>query len=213
MKLFTLLFLLLPSIGNAQSVSGTVSHSFKINGPKQADDGAKAYVFKYEGDAITQCEIINNFLTAKHHRILNNDVDRQITILKDSAGVIKGRRVYEKEYAGFQNKIADVKSAAAERNVKLQALNAETNAKFDALDQQSAKAIIHLKLKAGDMRYVADANGNFNIPASPGNYGVLLISNNRRGFSSSEVSGKIYIKQTELKEGENLNVSTLFIPD
>ena len=213
MRLFIILFLSLPFIGNAQSVRVTVTQSFKLNGLKQADAGAKVYLLKYEGDAIGQVEKINNFLSAKYYRLLNNDVGRLITILKDSASVIKGRRIYEKEYANFQNRIADIKSAAAERNQKLLVLNAETNAKFDALDQESAEAITQLKLKAGEMRSVADAAGYCNIPASAGNYGVLIISNNRAGFSTSEVSGKIFLKQTELKEGEKMNVSTHFIPD
>lgn len=212
MKILTLL-LFLPFAVKAQSVSGTVTHSFKSNATAQPDAGAKVYLFKYEGDAIGIYERINNFLNAKNYREGNGNAGRQITILKDSADVIKGRRKYEKEYAAFQKRIEEIKAASADRTAKLQVLNAETNVKFDAFDQQSARALSLAKLKAADMRTPADTTGNFNLKASPGNYAVMIVSNNRTGFSTTEAPGEIYLVQTEIKEGETVKVNAHFIKD
>lgn len=213
LSLFIPLFVSLPYAGKAQTVSGTATHAYNRNAPAQPDAGAKLYLFKYEGDAISIYESINNFLNAKNYRESNNDAGRMITVYKDSADVIKGRRKYEKEYAAFQQKIEEIRSASTDRTAKLQALNAETNVKFDAFDQQTARALSQSKLKAADMRAVADAAGKFTITASPGKYAVMVISNNRTGFTTTEAPGEIFLMQTEIKEGETVNVNAHFIKD
>lgn len=213
MKIFILLFLSFPFAVTAQSISGKVTHAYNGNAPAQPDAGTKVYLFKYEGEAIGIYERINNFLSAKSYRELNGDAGRQIKTYKDSADVIKGRRKYEKEYAAFQKKTGEIKAAAADRTAKLQALNAETNGKFEAFDLQSAKALSQAKLKAADMRSVADLAGNFNLKTPPGKYGVMIISNNRTGFSTTEAPGEIFLTQAEIKEGETVNVNAHFIKD
>ena len=211
--LITILFFL-PYCLNAQtSITGAITNSFNANADGKADAGSKIFALKYEGDAIALYDAMNNFLTAKKLRALNSNVNRIITVYKDSASVVKNQRKYEEKYIGHQNMIAKIKADEAERIATLQKMGAETNPKYDLLDERSAKAISQVKLKAFDSRTVADAAGGFSLNTLPGKYLVLLISNNRTGLSSSELSGKIFVQLTEVKEGEKVNVSNKFFPD
>ncbi|MFN0081231.1 MAG: hypothetical protein ACKVOM_01820 [Ferruginibacter sp.] len=214
MRILIVFFLCLPFCLHAQSViTGTVTHSFNANADGKPDAGSKVFVVKYEGDAIAIYETIDNFLAAKKYRSLNGDVGRLTTIYKDSAAVVKGKRQYEEKYTRLQNIIAQIKADADARNAKLQQLGAETNAKFDLMDQRTAKALSQAKLKAADMRTIADAAGSFSIKIEAGKYMLFVVSGNRTGLSSTEISGKIFVQLVDVKDGEPLKVTTKFIPD
>ncbi len=214
MKFLIAILLFSPCCLKAQtSITGTITNSFNAYAEGKADAGSKIYALKYEGDAIALYDVMNNFLTAKKLRALNSNVGRLITIYKDSAAVIKNQRKYEEKYVGHQNMIAKIKAEEAERITTLQAMAAETNSKFDLLDERSAKAVSQVKLKAFDSRTIADAAGVFSLNASAGKYIVLLISNNRTGLSSTELSGKIFVQLVEVKEGEKVNITYKFFPD
>lgn len=214
MRILAIFFLCLPFCLHAQSViTGTVNHAFNANADGKPDAGSKVFVVKYEGDAIAIYETIDNFLAAKKYRSLNGDVSRLTTIYKDSAAVVKGKRQYEEKYTRLQNIIVQIKSDADERNGKLQLLGAETNAKFDLMDQRTAKALSQAKLKAADMRTIADAAGSFSIKTAPGKYMLLIVSNNRTGLTSTEISGKIFAQLVEVKADEIIQVLNKFIPD
>lgn len=207
------LFCLPFSISAQTSITGNISHSFNAGAAGKPDESSKIFALKYEGDAIGLYETINNFLLAKKLKALNSAVPRLITLYKDSADVIKNKRKFEEKYAAFQNTIAKIKSEEAERIATLQTINAETNAKFDALDLQSAKAISQIKLKAFESKTVTGVDGNFSLNTAAGKYIVLVISNNRTGLSSSELSGKIFVQLVEVKEGEKVTVNNKFYPD
>jgi len=195
------------------SIVGTISQSFNANAAGKADEGAKIYVLKYEGDAIALYETVINFLDAKKLRTLNNAVPRLVNTYKDSADVVKNKRKYEEKYLYFQNIIAKVKADEADRLVILQKMQAETSPKYDLLDQRSSKAVSQIKLKAFNSKAIADATGNFSLNTIEGKYIVLLISNNRNGLSSTELPGKILAQLVDLKEGEKVNISYKFFPD
>lgn len=214
MKKLIILLLCLPFIGKSQAyIAGTATYGMNANTAKIPDAGAKVFILAYREDAISMYETIHNFLTVKKYRILNEDVDRLIGIYKDSAALIKGKRAYAKEYAAFQDKIAGIKAAAAERNEKLQAMKAETNALFEAIDLQTAKTLSFAKLKAADLRSIADASGNYAVKVSPGTYAVLIISENRTGLTSAEVGGKLSITLADVHEGESVKVNAHFFSD
>ncbi len=213
MKFLVIFFLCFPFCLGAQTITGTVTNAFNANAEGKPDAGSKVYVVKYEGDAIAIYETIDNFLAAKRYRSLNGDVGRLTTIYKDSAAVVKGKRQYEEKYTRLQNIIAQIKADADERNAKLQLLGAETNAKFDLMDQRTSKALSQAKLKAADMRTVADASGSFSIKTEPGKFMLLLISNTRTGLTSTEISGKIFAQLVEVKADEIIQVSNKFKPD
>lgn len=214
MRILAIVFLCLPFCLHAQSViTGTVTHAFNANADGKPDAGSKVFVVKYEGDAIAIYETIDNFLAAKKYRSLNGDVSRLTTIYKDSAAVVKGKRQYEEKYTRLQNIIAQIKADADDRNVKLQQLGTETNAKFDLMDQRTAKALSQAKLKAADMRTIADAAGSFSIKTEPGKYMLLIVSNSRTGLTSTEISGKIFAQLVEVKADEIIQVLNKFIPD
>jgi hypothetical protein len=195
-------------------VTGTITHAFNANAAGKADAGAKIYLLKYEADIVSLYTTINNFLTAKNLRNLNNDVSRLITLYKDSAGEIKSQKKYEAKYIGYQNTIAKIKTDEAERLTTLKNLDAETNQKFELLDKRTAKEISQAKLKASELKVNAGADGNFSIKDKPiGQYVILVISNNRTGFTTTEASGKVFVKILDVKEGEPINVTNKFIPD
>jgi hypothetical protein len=214
-KFFIALILCLPFYTGAQTlVTGTITNAFNANAEGKADAGAKIYLLKYEGDVVNLYTTITTFLNAKNLRNLNSDVSRLISIYKDSANEIKRQKKYEAKYIGYQNMMAKIKSDEAERLRILQTINAESNEKYDALDKRTAKEISQAKLKAFDMRVIADAGGNFSIKNKlPGQYMVLCISSSRTGFSTTEASGKIFIKLLDVKEGETVNVGNKFVPD
>lgn len=214
MKILVSVLLFLPFCLNAQtSIKGTIINSFNANAEGKADAGSKIFALKYEGDAIALYEAINNFLAAKKLRALNSNVGRLITVYKDSAAVIKNQRKYEEKYIGHQNMIAKIKAEEAERLAILQKMGAETNQKYDLLDERSAKAISQVKLKAFDSKAIADAAGLYSLNVIAGKFLVLIISNNRTGLSSTELSGKIFVQLVEVKDGEKVNVSYKFFPD
>ena len=64
------------------------------------------------------------------------------------------------------------------------------------------------------MKVIAGVDGNFSIKdKQAGQYMILIISSNRTGFSSSEASGKIFVKLLDVKDGETINVNNKFVPD
>lgn len=214
MKILVSVLLFLPFCLNAQtSITGTIINSVNASAEGKADAGSKIFALKYEGDAIALYEAINNFLAAKKLRALNSNVGRLITVYKDSAAVIKNQRKYEEKYIGHQNMIAKIKAEEAERLAILQKMGAETNQKYDLLDERSAKAISQVKLKAFDSKAIADAAGLYSLNVIAGKFLVLIISNNRTGLSSTELSGKIFVQLVEVKDGEKVNVSYKFFPD
>ncbi len=215
MKFLVTIVFCFPFFAKAQtSVSGIITHAFNSNAEGKPDAGAKIYLLKYEGDNINLYESIYTFLSAKKLRALNNDVSRLITLYSDSANVVKHQKRFEEKYTAFQNTIAKIKAEEANRLAILQKINAETNEKFDILDKKTAKDISQAKLKSLDMRIIADAGGNFSINnKSPAPYMILCISNNRTGFTTTEASGKVFVKLVDLKEGESVKVDYKFIPD
>ena len=120
-------------------------------------------------------------------RTLNNAVLGLIAIYKDSADVVKNKRKYEEKYMYYQNIITKIKFDETERLSKLKQLGAETNAKFDMLDERSSKAVSQIKLRAFNSNVIADANGNFFLNISPAQYLILVIYNNRTGLSSTKL--------------------------
>ncbi len=215
MKFLITVLLSLPFCAKAQTlIKGTITHAFNANAAGKPDAGSKVYLLKYEGDVITIFESINNFLIAKNMRNLSSDVNRLVSIYKDSASAVKGQKKFEAKYIGYQNMIVKIKSDEVERVATLQAMGAETNVKYDLLDQRSVKAISQAKLRALDLRLIADAAGDFTINnIAPGPYMLLYISNNRVGFTNTEGSGKIFVQKIDVKEGETIKVDNKFIPD
>jgi hypothetical protein len=215
MKFLITILLGLPICAKAQTlITGNITHGFNTNAEGKADAGSKIYLLKYEGDIVTLYTSITNFLAVKKMRNLNNDVNRLISIYKDSASEIKSQKKYEAKYIGYQNMIAKIKADEAERMATLQTMDAETNAKFDILDKRVAKELSQTKLKSFEFRVIADAEGSFSIKdKQAGQYIMLFISSNRTGFSTTEASGKIFVKQIDVKEGETVNVTNKFIPD
>jgi hypothetical protein len=214
-KLLIAIILLFPICAKAQTIiTGNITHAFNANTEGKADAGAKIYLLKYEGEVITLYTSITNFLTAKKLRSLNSDVTRLTNLYKDSASEIKTQRKYEARYIGYQNILAKIKADEAERMATLQTMDSETNAKFENLDKRTAKEISQAKLKAFELRVTAGADGNFSFKNKPaGQYIILFISSNRTGFSTTEASGKIFVKLLDVKEGETVNVTNKFIPD
>jgi hypothetical protein len=207
--------LLFPFCTKAQTlVTGKITHAFNTNAEGKADAGSKIYLLKYEGDVVALYTSITNFLAVKKMRNLNNDVNRLISIYKDSASEIKSQKKYEAKYIGYQNMIAKIKADEAERMALLQSMDAETNAKFDILDKRAAKELSQTKLRSFESRVVADAEGNFSYKDKPsGKYIILFISNNRTGFSATEASGKIFVKEINIKDSETVHVDNTFVPD
>ncbi|MFC4261848.1 hypothetical protein ACFOWM_03070 [Ferruginibacter yonginensis] len=195
------------------SINGTITHAPNANAVGLIDAGSKAYAIKYQGDAVALYEAMENFLLAKKYRKINSNIGRIITIYNDSAKVVKGKKQYEATYTRLQNTITQINVETNERNAKLQSLQAETNAKFEVFDQQTAKALSQLKLKAGDNRAIADATGNFTLKVTPDKYIVLLISNNKNGLTTTEVSGKVFVQLVEVKEGETITINHKFFND
>ena len=195
------------------SIAGNITQSFSAGAAGKPDEGSKIFVLKYEGDAIALYETINNFLLAKKMKSLNSAVPRVITLYKDSADVIKNKRKFEEKYAAFQNTIAKIKSEEAERLAILQTMDADTNTKFDMLDQRTSKAISQIKLKAFDSKTVTSVDGNFSLNTAAGKNIVLVISNNRTGLSSSELSGKIFVQLVDVNDGEKVTINYKFYPD
>ncbi len=212
-NLIGLLFCLSISASAQTSIAGNITQSFNAGAAGKPDEGSKIFVLKYDGDAISLYETINNFLLAKKLRSINSSVPRLITLYKDSADVIKNKRKFEDKYVAYQNTIANIKADEAERLATLQTMGAETNNKFDLLDQRSSKAISQVKLKAFDSKTVAGTDGNFFMDTPAGKYIVLMISNNRTGLSSSELSGKIFVQLVDVKDGEKATVDNKFYPD
>ncbi len=212
-NLLLVLFCLKISASAQTSITGNITQSFNAGAAGKPDEGSKIFVLKYEGDAIGLYETINNFLQAKKLKSINSTVPRLITLYKDSADVIKNKRKFEEKYAAYQTTIAKIKADEAERLTTLQTMDAETSLKFDILDQRSSKAISQVKLKAFDSKTVAGADGNFSVNTSAGKYIVLVISNNRTGLSSSELSGKIFVQLVDVKDGEKAIVNNKFYPD
>ncbi len=212
--LFSFVFLF-PFCVKAQTlVTGKITHAINENAEAKADGGSKVYLLKYEDYVVNLYSTINNFLIAKKLKNLNNDVNRLIAIYKDSAIEIKSQKKYEARYIGYQNMIAKIKADEIERLATLQTMDAETNVKFDMLDKRAAKELSQAKLKSFEYRVIVNADGNFSIKNKvQGQYVILFISNNRTGFSTTEGSGKIFVKQFDIKDGETVNVDNRFVPD
>ncbi len=214
MKLLLIICLSLPVLVTAQTgITGSALYAFAENAPGKADPGTKVYVFRYEGAGMPVYDTINKFITAKIYRAMNANLGRTIAIYTDSASPFKGRRKYEKEYNAYQSRIAGAKADADARNMLLQGMGADTKQKFDSLDYRASKAVSKVRFQMGSMQTVADASGIYTVKLTPGKYVILGMSNNKTGFTSSEVYGRLAMKQVEVKEGELQKTDLKFILD
>ena len=205
MKLFLTLCFSLPFFVNAQSLTGKV-----ISGNKP-DAGSKVYVVKYNDDTRAIYDTLNNFMIAKVYRGMYADSIAAYTGNKALVDKYEGKKRFSDEYAAIKP-VADREKAAIDDYMqKIQSTGAVTKELFESLDHHASAVLSKAKYYPGNITAVVDASGIYNASIPAGKYFVLIISNDRAGITATEVSGKLFLQQFEIKDGETKNINTRFV--
>lgn len=93
---------------------------------------------------------------------------------------------------------------------ELAEINAETEEKFKNLDEKCHTAVMSIQNNAKTIELSVDGNGSFSKLLKPNDYTVLIISNNRKSISLTELMGKIYITKIKLLNNNEEVVNTEF---
>ena len=205
MKLFLSLFICLPFCANAQSLTGKV-----ISGNKP-DAGSKVYVVKYDDDTHAMYDTLDHFVTAKVYRGMYADSIAAYNSNKAQVDKYEGKKRFADEYAAIKP-VADREKAAIEDYMqKIQSTGAVTKELFEGLDHHASAVLSKAKYYPGNITAVVDASGTYTANVPAGKYFVLIISNDRAGVTSTEVSGKLFMQQFDIKEGETKTINARFV--
>ena len=85
----------------------------------------------------------------------------------------------------------------------------ESKEQYESLDYRTAKELMKIK-NSNALKLVVDGNGKITSAIRPGIYYVLIISNNRKNISVTEISGKYKLEILKIKSEETNNFSTNF---
>ncbi len=204
MKLFFSVFLSIPLFVNAQSVTG------KILSGNKPDAGSKVYIVKYEEGSKALYDTLNNFVTAKVYRGMYADSIDTYNANKALMAKYEGKSRFREEYAATKP-VADREKAAIDDYMqKIQSTGAVTKELFDNLDHHAAAALSKAKYYPGNIITAVDASGSYTASVPAGQYFILIISNDRAGITSTEVSGKLFMQQFDIKDGETKTISNRF---
>lgn len=204
MKLFLTLCLSIPFLVNAQSLNGKV-----LSGNKP-DAGSKVYIVKYEEGSKALYDTLNNFTTAKLYRGLYADSIAAYTANKALVDKYEGKSRFREEYAATKPVADRQKAELDDYTQKIQSTGAVTKELFESLDHHAAGALSKAKYYPGNIVAAVDASGSYTTTVPAGQYFVLIISNDRAGITSTEVAGKLFMQQFEIKDGETKTISTRF---
>ena len=205
MKLILTLCFCIPVFAQAQSLTGKV-----ISGNKP-DAGSKVYVVKYDDGSRGMYDTLNNFMIAKSYRGLYADSIAAYTANKALVDKYEGKKRFADEYAAIKPMADREKALLDDATQKIQSTGAVTKELFESLDHRSSAILSKAKYYPGNITAVVDASGTYTANLPAGKYFVLIISNDRAGFTATEVAGKLFMQQFDIKEGETKNISTRFV--
>ena len=205
MKLLLTLCLCIPVFVGAQSLTGKV-----LSGNKP-DAGSKVFVVKYNDDTRAIYDTLNNFMTAKIYRGMYADSIATYTANKALLDKYEGKKRFADEYAAIKPVADREKAAIDDYTQKIQSTGAVSKELFESLDHHASAVLSKVKYHPGNILATADASGIYAATLSAGKYFVLIISNDRAGITSTEVSGKLFMQQFDIKDGETKTINTRFV--
>jgi hypothetical protein len=89
--------------------------------------------------------------------------------------------------------------------------NVENKTSFDSLDYRTYRSVFgKIQISKYVKETVIDGVGNYSLNVLPGTYYVYIKSNNRKGSSITEISGKVRCFKIIVKDGNETNVSYNF---
>jgi hypothetical protein len=212
MKLIILFVFFIPTIGFSQNafINGVVTYYFNEYQGNKPDLGANVYVINKLENTDFQYKLIDSFITAKTYKIIYDNRLTAYSNYNEMLNQIKGKKKLKDTYEEYQKYAAKAKQDVDDAYSKLRELGIETSAKFDTLDSRAASALIQAQHIGNPLKTVVDGIGNYSFKLKPGDFYILIVSNGRRGQNITEVMGKIYVSQVNLKENETKNVSYNF---
>jgi hypothetical protein len=212
--LFIALFALISISGFSQegTINGVVTYFFNKYQGDKPDLGAEVYIIDSLQSSFDYV-LYDKFYQAKSYQsLLSGSI-----LLKEQNDAMLAQYGNKKRYEDSRKRIEQLN----ESNIKdiekytnyLSKLNAETDEKFKALDEENSKmyySAINTDKNKNVIKSTINATGSFSVNVKPGVYYVFIVSKNRQGHSMSEVGGKIYCKKLKINSGETIDVSHNF---
>jgi hypothetical protein len=205
----TFLFLSATLFAQTSSVKGVVTYFFNKYQGDKPDLGAKVYLIEMKEASFINKKVIDSFIDGKFYRRLYFDYVGFASTYEKAMKQYEGKKKYKTEYDELKKKYDDVVKERDEHFSRMESLGVETKEKFDSLDLRVVNIIARITDKNSSMITV-DATGGYSFNVKPGSYFVYIVSKNRNSLSVSEVSGKIFLKQIEVKDNQTIDVSTNF---
>jgi len=190
-------------------VKGVVTYFFNEYQGDKPDLGAKVYLIEKKDASFINKKVIDSFLDGKFYRRLYFDYVRFATTYEEIMKRYEGKKKYKTEYDEAKKKYDDVVKERDEHFDRMKLFGSETKEKFDSLDLRVATMISMIGDKNSSVLTV-DATGGYSFNVKSGNYFVYIVSRNRKSLSASEVVGKIFLKEIEVKDNQTIDVSTNF---
>ncbi len=205
MKLILTFCLCIPVFVQAQSLTGKV-----ISGNKP-DAGSKVFVVKYDDDTRALYDTLDHFVTARTYRGMYADSIAAYNSNKKLVDKYEGKKRFADEYAAIKPVSDREKAAIDDYMQRIQSTGAVTKELFEGLDHHASAVLSKAKYYPGNITAAVDASGTYTANVPAGKYFVLIISNDRAGVTSTEVSGKLFMQQFDIKEGETKNINARFV--
>jgi hypothetical protein len=86
---------------------------------------------------------------------------------------------------------------------ELNKLGIYTQSDLDKLDMELATILIKRTSKEGVKNITVDGNGKYSIQLDPGYYEIFMTSKGRTALSTTEISGKVFVKNIQIKPNES----------
>lgn len=210
MKKYFLILIVLPFVSFAQSkISGVVTYYFNEYQGDKADIGSKVYILSGTIISKEQIASVDSFQTGKFYRNLYS----KYTVMKANYFPLvkqyEGKKRFKEKYEENKLYYNNLDKSATEYYNECIKYGVETDEKFKALDERVFK-ILRLLPESAIAKTTVDGVGNYSISIVPGVYYILIVSKNRTGSTISDVMGKFYLKQVEVKSNEQVDKSYLF---
>ena len=98
----------------------------------------------------------------------------------------------------------------AEYTNELNELGIYSQSDLDKLDTELATILIKRTSKEGVKNITVDGNGKYLIQLEPGFYEIIMTSKGRTALSTTEISGKVFVKNIEIKSNESVILDNSF---
>lgn len=211
-KLLLSLFLTLalPMLAYSQAtVGGVVTYYFNQYQGDKPDLGAKVLLVDSAKIEAFDAKVVEDFLFAKSYRQLQAVTMENHKYYSRLVASTKGKKRQQEAHDKHKADMAGTQKSLDEINAALVRLGADTDEKFEAMDEKATQMLGKIKTDNSSQKTV-DGSGNYSFNVTPGTYYVYISSKNRTGLNLTEVLGMVYLKKVRVAENDSKDVSHNF---